>query len=46
MTQLEQIHAELHAELEHAQQIQAHYHNARHSSGPELQPDQLVWLLQ
>ena len=42
---LDQIHAELHAELEHAQQLQAQYYNKKHLPAPELQPDQLVWLL-
>ena len=42
---LNQIHAELCAELTHAQQLQAQYYDKKWLPAPELKPDQLVWLL-
>jgi hypothetical protein len=42
---LEQIHTELRAELEHAQASQSRYYDEKHIPAPDLQRDQLVWLL-
>ena len=42
---LDHIHAELRAELKHAQDLQAHHYNQHKQPSPEYQPDQLVWLL-
>jgi hypothetical protein len=39
------IHAELFAELFHAQEQQAKYHDKNALPAPEFKPDQLVWLL-
>src|SRR5258705_4161815 len=44
-THLGIIHTELRSELEHAQQIQAKYHDAHALPAPEFKPNQLVWLL-
>jgi hypothetical protein len=44
-TRLEQIHAELRAELEHAQEIQMRAFNRHTADMPDIQPGQLVWLL-
>ncbi|KAJ8502741.1 hypothetical protein ONZ45_g11483 [Pleurotus djamor] len=42
---LAHIHAELRAELEHAQSQQAFYYNQGRLPAPDFKPDQLVWLL-
>lgn len=42
---LDHIHAELRAELKHAQELQSRYYNRHVQSSPSYQPDQLVWLL-
>lgn len=42
---LDAIHAELRAELQFAQDVQAKYYNKKALPAPELQPGQLVWLL-
>lgn len=42
---LDIIHAELCAELLHAQEQQAKYHDKNASPPPEFKPDQLVWLI-
>ena len=42
---LDQIHVELWAKLNHAQQLQAWYYNQKCTLAPELKIDQLVWLL-
>ena len=44
-TRLERLHAELRAELKHAQDVQARYYNKRVSDGPRFKPGDLVWLL-
>lgn len=44
-SRLEQIHAELRAELKHAQDVQSRYYNERVQDAPDYKPDQLVWLL-
>ncbi|KAF7345784.1 Transposon Tf2-12 polyprotein [Mycena venus] len=44
-TQLKQIHAELKAELKHAQEVQARAYDRHREPVPDLQPGQLVWLL-
>jgi len=43
-SRLDQIHAELTAELRHAQDLQSKYYNKKVQPAPELKPDQLVWL--
>ena len=42
---LDHIHAELRAELQHAQEQQSKYFNQHVQESPQYQPDQLVWLL-
>ena len=44
-SRLDQIHAELRAELQHAQEAQARAFNRHVLPAPTLQPGQLVWLL-
>ncbi|GJF00476.1 hypothetical protein PsYK624_167640, partial [Phanerochaete sordida] len=42
---LDHIHAELRAELLHAQGVQSEHYNRRVQDAPDYKPDQLVWLL-
>ncbi|THH04254.1 hypothetical protein EW146_g10223 [Bondarzewia mesenterica] len=44
-SRLDTIHTELHAELQHAQDLQATYHNKKSLPDPEFLPGQMVWLL-
>ncbi|THH03524.1 hypothetical protein EW146_g10426, partial [Bondarzewia mesenterica] len=44
-SRLDTIHTELRAELQHAQDLQATYHNKKSLPDPDFLPGQMVWLL-